>query len=145
MSFDRSISNDQDELQSSNDQDPRAPVKHRSRPTSSNQAPVKTHKLWSSTGQYPWAPIKHWWRPTSFDLSLYWFVRMGLFVCGCGCVCLCASEEKEDEERKTEFVGCARRKERKKKVRTKINKITNAQLCTSWCGCFFLLKLCKSS
>ena len=62
---------------------------------------------------------------------------MGVFVCGCGCVCLCASEEKEDEERKTEFVGCARRKERKKKVRTKINKITNAQLCTSWCGCFF--------
>ena len=29
-------------------------------------------------------------------------------------VCLCASEEKEDEARKTEFVGCAQRRERKK-------------------------------
>uniref|UniRef100_A0A7N2LEM0 Uncharacterized protein n=1 Tax=Quercus lobata TaxID=97700 RepID=A0A7N2LEM0_QUELO len=33
------------ELQSSTDQDPRAPIKHRSRPTSSDQAPIKTHEL----------------------------------------------------------------------------------------------------
>ena len=85
-------------------------------------------------------------------------------MCGCGCVCLCASEEKEDEERKTEFVGCAQRREKKKKVRTKINKIINTHatvtvhICTvtvaivhkytimhklMWV--FFLLKLCKSS
>ena len=47
---------------------------------------------------------------------------MSLFVCGYGCVCLCASEEKEDEERKTEFVGCAQRRERKKKCERKLIK-----------------------
>ena len=128
------------ELQSSTDQDPRAPIKHRSRPTSSDQAPVNTHELQSSIDEDPRASIC-----LSIGLSVWVCLCVGVFVCGCGCVCLCASEEKEDEERKTKFVGCARRKERKKKVQTKINKITNAQLCTSWCGCFFLLKLCKSS
>ena len=94
-SSDCSTSTNQDELQSSTDQDPRAPIKHWSRPTSSDQDPR--------------APIC-----LSVGLSMWVCLCVGVFVCGCGCVCLCASEEKEDEERKTEFVGCARRRERKK-------------------------------
>ena len=47
------------EPQSSTDQDPQAPVKHRSRPTSFDQASIKTHELRSSTSQDPRAPIKH--------------------------------------------------------------------------------------
>ena len=77
--------------------------------------------------------VKHRSFQSSINLSFYWFVCVGLFVCGCvyvliclcGCfcvwVCLCASEEKEDEERKvTEFI--VHGKERKKGANVKLIK-----------------------
>ena len=84
---------------------------------SSDQASIKTHELRSvSLLVCPCGFVCVW-------------VYLCISVCGCVCVwvwvCLCAFEEKEDEERKvTEFV--VHGEEREKKVRTEINKVTNA-------------------
>ena len=70
-------------------------------------------------------------RPTSTDQAPivprapnYLSIGLSLWVCGCVCVwvCLCAPEEKEDEERRSHWVRCARRRERK--------KCANVKLCT---------------
>ena len=89
-----------------------------------------THKLWSSaTGTDP--PIHKWSTLASICLFVGLFVWVcsciSMLICLCGCVyvwmCLSVSEEKEDEERRSHWVCCARRKERKKRCKCEINKI----------------------
>ena len=80
----------------------------------------------------PLTLIKHRSFQSSIDLSLCWFVRVGLFVCGCvcvslcwfvyvdvfvcGCVCVYLRKKKMRRGEVTKFV--VHREEREKKVRT---------------------------
>ena len=74
-------------------------------------------------------------------MGVFVYLCVDLFVWMCLCmgvgVFVCVHLRKKKTRRGKLSSLVVHGEEREKKVRTKINKITNAQLCTSWCGCFF--------